>query len=98
MSAPLLLEFSAIDLPSQGKITMYIHVHGLSLSIFAHTRTGERGMESRIGVGWGTAGVFSQIAATGGGKSDGSPERERERREESCREGEVIIFFKTLPR
>lgn len=93
MSAPLLLEFSAIDLPSQEKITTYIHVHGLSLSIFAHTRTGERGMESRIG-GWGTAGVFSQIAATGGGKSDGSPERERE----SCREGEVIIFFKTLPR
>ena len=53
MSAPLLLEFSAIDLPSQEKITTYIQVHGLSLSIFAHTRTGERGMESRIGVGYG---------------------------------------------
>ena len=81
MSAPLLLEFSAIDLPSQGKITTYTRTRLIPIYLRTHA---DEGWKVVSGVG-----VFSQIAATGGGKSDGSSrEREREREREGKRVAE----------
>lgn len=81
MSAPLLLEFSAIDLPSQGKITTYTRTRLIPIYLRTHA---DEGWKVVSGVG-----VFSQIAATGGGKSDGSSrEREGEREREGKRVAE----------